>query len=245
MDRKYLAISLLAVALSFVGGFLFANAINRGELSALRGENERLKSASGGRTGSEADADLTADEIRAKIGEAAANPDNIPFQRSLGIALYRYAAMKQEPSLLAEAVTILHRAYAKEPNDLDVAITLGNAYFDIGYFEKSNRELAEARKYYEQVLRARPDNVEIRTDRGLTFYLQDPPEMDAAIADFELSLKRDPGHEKTLQFMIQAHWRSGRQEKAADYLEQLKKTKPNSRSIGELSTLLTRSPEAQ
>jgi len=43
MKAKVFWITLIAVLLSFAGGFLFANALNRGELNALKAESERLK----------------------------------------------------------------------------------------------------------------------------------------------------------------------------------------------------------
>src|SRR5688572_2432592 len=97
MDKKLVWISVLAVVISFIGGFLLANAFNRSELDALRAENARLKND---RTQTTSQPDLTADEIRQRIAEADQNPDDFSFQKNLGIALYRYAAMKQDAELL-------------------------------------------------------------------------------------------------------------------------------------------------
>ena len=42
MNGKSLAISIIAVIISFIGGFILANALNRSETDALRAENARL-----------------------------------------------------------------------------------------------------------------------------------------------------------------------------------------------------------
>ena len=44
MKNKSFWISIIAVIISFAGGFILANAFNRIELDALRAENARLKS---------------------------------------------------------------------------------------------------------------------------------------------------------------------------------------------------------
>jgi hypothetical protein len=43
MNQKVFWLSIVAVIVSFIGGFLLANALNRNELTTLRAENERLK----------------------------------------------------------------------------------------------------------------------------------------------------------------------------------------------------------
>lgn len=110
MNGKVFWLSIAAVVVSFVGGFLLANALNRSELNALRAENERLKTSSNESTENQTGLALSDEEIREKIAEADRNPNNYPFQKNLGLALYRYAAMKQDADLLAEAGRFLSRA---------------------------------------------------------------------------------------------------------------------------------------
>jgi hypothetical protein len=46
MNRKSFWISIVAVVISFAGGFILANALNRSEVETLRAENSRLKTDS-------------------------------------------------------------------------------------------------------------------------------------------------------------------------------------------------------
>lgn len=244
MEKKFFWISIFAIAISFAGGFLLANAMNRSEMAALRSENERLKAPStepqneGGLT-------LAKEEIDRKLAEAEQNAGDFQYQKNLGLALYRYAAMKQDPELLAKVVTVLDRAASLDPKDQAVTIGLGNAHFDIGYFSKNNDSFARAREYYDKALIERPDDAEIRTDVALTYYLQQPADLDKAIETFKLSLKADPKHEKTLQFLIQAYIKQQKPEEAAQFLEELKKANPASPSIAELSTMIAQSGQPQ
>src|SRR5687768_15992675 len=101
MNKKAFWLSILGIIVSFTGGFLLANALNRKELDNLRAEVERLKSAPQTKSETEPQQDaLTEDEIRQKIVEADANPQNIQFQKGLAMGLYRYASMKREPKWL-------------------------------------------------------------------------------------------------------------------------------------------------
>lgn len=236
MDKKLVWISILAVIFSLIGGFLLANALNRSELDALRAENTRLKEA---QTQTASPPELSVEEIKKRIAEADQNPDNFSFQKNLGVALYRYAAMKQDAELLADTARILQRANELNPKDYDVLVALGNLFFDIGFIKKENEKFVISRQFYEKALAQRPSDVDVRTDYGLTFFLENPPDNEKAIAEFQKSLKENPKHEKTLQFLIQAYLKNGKRTEAEDYLAQLKQINPNAPSLSEIETQMT------
>lgn len=238
MNNKSVWISIVAAALSFAGGFLLANALNRSELDLVKSENDRLKTTQTRDAKDIADTTLTNDEIQKKITEADQNPGNFQFQKSLGLALYRYSSMKQDPKILAEALRLLTRAHEIDSKDRDIQVGLGNAYFGSGYFNKDNKNFELAREFYRKALATKPSDVEVRTDLGLTYFLQEPPELPLAIEQFEASLKTDPKHEKTLQFLIQSLVKKNDGEKARLYLDQLKNTNRDNQFIPELSSLV-------
>ena len=240
MQGKHYLISALVGLVAFVGGFLLANSLNRSETERLRSELEEAKSTPD--SASQPDASLSEPEIQAKIEEAEGNPQNFQFQKGLGIALYRYGAMKQNVSVIERAIPILERASRLDPKDADVLTALGNAHFDIGYFGKDNDALARSRTAYEAALKARPDDVGLITDLGLTYYLRQPPDLERAAAEFERSLAKDPKHERTLQFYIQTLVKQSKNEKATEQLAKLREINPQNASIGELAALINSSP---
>ena len=142
-------IALIAGVVCFVAGFSFANYLNRSELSGLRGENERLKS---NQTSDSAQLNLSSEEIDAKLAEAQQNADNFAFQKSLGLGLYRYGAIKQDKAIIEKALPVLVRAHVLEANDYDVIVGLGNTYYDIGYFGKENANFERAREDRKSVV---------------------------------------------------------------------------------------------
>jgi len=239
MDKKIFWILTAAVIISFVGGFLLANALNRSELNNLRAETERLKNSSNPSPKNNAELSLSDEEIRRKIAEADQNPDNFNFQKNLGLALYRYAAMKQDADLLLEVARLLTRANQKDEKDYDVLITLGNSFFDIGYIKKDNEPLIKSRQFYQKALAQNPNDVDVRTDLGLTYFLVNPPETDKAIAEFQKSLQTNPKHEKTLQVTAQAFLSQNKPEEAEKYLTRLKEVNPQNQFLPELDLQLS------
>lgn len=241
MKGKAFWLSIAAVIGSFVGGFLLANALNRTELNNLRGENERLKTSPEKPGENQTEPALSDEEIRGKIAEADANPTNAAFQKNLGLALYRYAAMKQDAPLLAEVGRLLERAYQIDKNDSEVAVTLGNIYFDIGYFKKDNEQLGKAREFYLKVLQQKPNDADVRTDLGLTYFLNSPPENDKAIGEFQKSLQINPKHEKTLQVMAQTFLAENNPVEAEKYLARLREVNAKNQYLTELETRVAQS----
>ena len=245
MPVKYLVISLVAVALSFIGGFLIANALNRAEIEAMRRENDGLKNASNSAAAGSPDAALSAEAIREKLAEADSNPGNIEFQRNLGLALYKYASSQQNVELLADSIRLLERARSASPDDRDVLVALGNANFDIGYFGKENDRFVTARRIYDEALKAAPKDADVLTDRGLTYFLFDPPDYAAAEKEFAAALDAAPANQRTLRLAIEANWQLGRTAEAAQLLERFKQVAPQDPAIPELSTRLLTPPPTQ
>lgn len=235
MKTKVLLLSVIAVIISFIGGFILANALNRGELSTLRAENERLKNNQNSSQPSDAENALTDDEIAQKIAQADKNPSDFAFQKGLGLALYRYATVKQDTKSLDEVARLLKRANQLNPKDYDVIVALGNLYFDLGYYKKENEDLQKAREYYQSALAQKPNDADVRTDSGLTYFLSNPPETDKAIAEFQKSLAANARHEKTLQVLTQALLSQNKTAEAGKYLELLKQVNQNNESLPELT----------
>ncbi len=236
MNGKAFWLSIVAVIVSFAGGFLLANALNRNEMNQLRAENGRLKTAADETKQNQTDSTLGDDEVLAKIAEADKNPNDAAFQKNLGLALYRYAAMKQNTVLLAEVARLLNRAYENNPKDYDVVVTLGNIYFDIGYNKKDNAQFEKAREYYQKALTEKPNDADVRTDFGLTYFLTQPPEYEKAIAEFQKSLQSNPKHEKTLQVMAQTLLAQNKVAEAEKFVARLKETNANNQYLAQLET---------
>jgi len=133
-------------------------------------------------------------------------------------------------------VRLLNRAHEKNQKDSEVTITLGNAYFDIGYFKKDNEQFQKSREYYQKALVQKPDNADVRTDLGLTYFLLSPPDNERAIEEFQKSLEVNPAHEKTLQVMTQVLLVEKRIDEAEKFLVKLREVNAENQTLPELES---------
>jgi tetratricopeptide (TPR) repeat protein len=75
------------------------------------------------------------------------------------------------------------------PKDALPRVQLGNLYFDAERFE-------EAILWYTEALTLNPNNVDVSTDLGVSYYYTNQP--DRALEQFDRSLKLNPTHTKTI-----------------------------------------------
>ena len=183
--------------------------------------------------------ELSEEEIRSKIEEADKNPGNFAFQKDLGTALYRYAAMKQDVASLTQAVRILDRANLLNSKDFDVLVALGNAHFDIGFFEEDAARFQKAREVYGRALGIRPGDADVSTDLGITYFLQKPPAYDKAVAELKKVSETNPKHERSLQFLVQTFIKQNKLPDAEKTLVKLKSINPGSPAITELTSQIS------
>lgn len=211
-----------------------ANALNRGEINNLTTENERLKKQQNQSNQTQTDLTLSDVEIREKIAEAEKNPKSFGFQKNLGLGLYRYAMVKQDQDLLNEVAKLLKRAYDLNSDDYEVIVSLGNIYFDIGQIKNDAASNEKARKLYLKALEKNPKDINVRTDLGLTYLLNESTQAEKASAELEKSLELDPKNERALQYITQAEIKQGNIEKARNYLANLKKVNAQNQGIADL-----------
>jgi tetratricopeptide (TPR) repeat protein len=241
MQLKTLLMVFGGLAVGFIAGFVVANSINRSEIDQIRSQMNDGKKTND--QGQNSVSDLTADEIQAKIDEADREPGNVAYQKNLGLALYRYGAIKNDAQIIGQAARLLDRASKLTPADVEVTVGAANAWFDVGYLNKDNDALQKARTAYLGALSKNPRDGEIITDVAMTHFLEQPPNDTKAIDEFKRALAIDPKNEKALQFVIQAYLRTGDKRSAADYLNKLRQINPTNETIDALSDQLNGSSD--
>lgn len=240
MNRKAVWLSVIGILLGFAGGFLVANALNRSQLSALQTENMGLREQAAGTGKNQAGEDLSRAEIDGKLAEAKENPDNFEFQKQLGLALYRYAASKQDAELLVEVAALLERAFSLNPDDYQVMVSLANVNYDLGQINRTEQRNLKARELYLKALSKYPQDTGVITDLGLTYLLSANPDPANAAVQFETTLKIDPRHERALRYMTEAQIAVGDEEKANGFLKRLKEVNRNHPGMADLESKLTK-----
>lgn len=237
MEKNTILIAAIALLAGFIGGFLLANNMNRAEMTALRSGTSRP--AGNANTATQANNDtLSPEEIRAKVAEADASPDNFAFQKSLGIALYRYGAMKQDLGVLEQAVRILARANALDAKDFEVLVALGHAHFDVGFAKRDQKGFETAREIYQKALAIRPEDPDVRADLGISYFVQPTPDLEKAAAELKKVADANPRHDRSMQFLVEIYVKQGKVADAERVLAKLREINPSNPAITDLTSMI-------
>lgn len=159
-------------------------------------------------------------QVQAAVELAKNNPNNFEAQ-------LKAAEMYYQISRFDDAINFLKQANQLKPDDYETIVNLANANFDGSHFE-------EAEKWYSAALVKKADDVNVRTDLGLTFLFRDPPNYDRGIQEFERSLATDPNHVQTLQNLTVAYTKKGDAAKAKATLAKLESLDPKNEAIAKL-----------
>lgn len=251
----------------FVVGFVLANSINKQEDERLRGELAHARAGgaqkdSGGGNSSPSRAQgqsgaqdasgnggtlptLTDEQLKSAVAKADASPSDAETQKKAGRLFYYYALQTSDASLLPDAARILKRAHELDAKDYDTSVLAGNAFFIIARNGGDDpAALADARKLYEFALGLKPDDVDVRTRLGLTYFYSKPPDARRAIREYRQALKTEPQHEMTLQSLALALIDTGDLKEAETRLGELEKLNPSNPDLPGLRTQLEQKKNA-
>lgn len=226
MNKENILFGIVGLLGGLIIGFMFANSVNKGTVSLTPTADMKLNSnippghPDIGGTGTAGSPGGMQPEVLAAIDKAKQSPDDFDAQ-------VKAADMYYQINRFDEAIALFTRANQLKPDDREVIVHLGNANFDGGHYE-------EAEKWYGNALAKKADDVNVRTDLGLTFVFRDPPNYERAIQEFNKSLETDPSHIQTLQNLTVAYTKNGDSAKAALTLSKLENIDPKNTAIAKL-----------
>ncbi|MBI4469055.1 MAG: tetratricopeptide repeat protein [Acidobacteria bacterium] len=217
-------LSVIGLLAGFIIGFFYANHYNREAILAGASGTAAPPGMAAANTGQlPPDHPPIADEedLGAAMKLADDDPKNFDAQMAAVQSLYRAGR-------LDDAMRIMQRAIKLKPDDPQAIAQMGNLNYDLGDNksqqgdkESANPYFLEAAKWYEQALKKNPNDVNIRTDLGLTYYFRQPPDLNKAIAAYRQSLAIDPNHPQTLYNMTIALTDKGELDEAQTLLAKL------------------------
>src|SRR5215204_6800464 len=229
LNKRVLVVGALGVVLGFLSGFFLANGLNRAEQEKLRGELANARAgdgvAQGGSAAGKAEQasaplgdgsfpTLTDEQLGNAVKQADADSSNVELQNKVGQALYFYAWEKGNAQILPEVARILKRAHALDPKNYRTTVIAGDAHFLIASQGGDPATLGEARKFYEAALASQPDDAQVRTNLGRTYFFDKPSNPQRAIAEYRRALQADPRQELALQSLAAALIETGELEEA-------------------------------
>jgi tetratricopeptide (TPR) repeat protein len=222
MIRDRIVFGMLGLVLGALIGFFYSNSVNRsGSIgtgidasNAARPANLNLPPDHPPLGQSEQSSTSGAlPQVNEAIEKARREPDNFEAQMTAGDLFYQIQRFDS-------AVEFYQKANRLRPNENEPLIKLGNANFD------SERYL-EAERFYTDVLKRTPDDVAVRTDLGLTFFLRSPRDVDRAIKEFNAALAVKPDSEMALQNLALAYKEKGDTAGLQRTLDRLERLNPD------------------
>jgi tetratricopeptide (TPR) repeat protein len=224
MTKEKLLFGLGGIVLGFAIGFIFANSVNRSTSirndtavasdtstisnSGLPSNHPPLPGQKGGSTQGGA-----IPEVTAAIEKARSEPDNYEAQMTAGDLYYQIQRFD-------DALKFYENANRLRPAETEPSLKIGNTHFDAERYE-------EAEQRYAAVLRKNPNDVHVRTDYGLTFFLREPRDVDRAIKEFNTALALEPDNEIALQNLALALKEKNDSEDLEKTLDKLAAVNPN------------------
>lgn len=230
MNKENILFGVVGLLAGLIIGFMGTNSLNKGAFPAAAGATDMKLNSNvppghpdiGGTQGGPASGPAAAmqPEVQAAIAKAKQSPDDFDAQ-------IKAAEMYYQIERFDDAIALYKRANELKPEDREIVVQLGNANFDGGHYE-------EAEKWYTKALAKNADDVNVRTDLGLTFVFRDPANYDRAIQEFNRSLETDPNHIQTLQNLTVAYTKKGDATKAGTTLAKLETVDPKNTAISKL-----------
>ncbi len=231
MNKDKILFGVAGLIAGLVVGFYFANSINQQTVtSATQLPSAQMASVNSNMPPGHPDISGTGGamtgqgapqaEVQAAVSKAEQSPNDADAQ-------LKAAELYYQINRFDEAITYLKKAYELRPDDREVLVHLGNANFDGEHYQ-------EAEKWYMAALAKKSDDVNVRTDLGLTFVFRSPPNFDRAIQEFNRSLEKDPNHIQTLQNLTVAYNKKGDKAKARATLTRLESVDPGNQAIKQL-----------
>ena len=224
MNKDNVLFAIIGLLVGLIVGFMFANSVNQRSSASTLAQTSQAAALPPNHppitsnTGQEAGPDMAA--VQAAVKVARDQPDN--FEAQTKVAEFYYQVQRYD-----DALQFLKRANQLRPEDYETIVQLGNVNFDATHYE-------EAERWYTAALQKKADDVNVRTDLGLTVMFREPADLDRAISEFRRSLERDPNHIQTLQNLTVAYTRKGDAVQAQATLNKLQEVGPNNPAIASL-----------
>lgn len=233
MKKENILFVLVGLFIGFCVGFFLANNLNRSAVSQTSAvaqnptdapfPNQQAQSAADIKEAAPATGKPLAD-VSEKLDRARDEPNNFDAQMQAGSL---YLQIKGTD----KALEFFDKAAQINPKEYDKIVRLGNGYFDIGQFEK-------AEKWYAQAIAQKPDDINVRTDLGITFVERANPDLDRAVKEFQTVLKTNPKFEPAIYNLAITFYKKGDAAQVDKSLVQLKEINPQSQLSQRLQQII-------
>jgi tetratricopeptide (TPR) repeat protein len=140
-------------------------------------------------------------------------------------------------------VRLLKRAHEADPKNYETTVLVGNSLFALAQVTDASK-FGEARVYYNKALAAKPEDTNVRTLLGMSYFFGQPSEPERAIKEYRKSLAAEPRQEMALQSLAAALIATGALAEAQQRLEELQTVNPENAALSNLRAQLAQAKNA-
>lgn len=232
MSKENILFGIIGLLAGLILGFVLTNNYNRGVLSAQTVPSAPNSPMTGQQPSGQQNPGGMMPGVTEAIEKADKNPDDFEAQIKAGEMFGRIQNFDK-------AISYFEKANKIKPDDYQTLVSLGNLYFDAAVPKQEGQPLDSAKlklaqQWYEKALAKNSNDISVRTDYGLSFFLNEPKDVDRAIKEYKTSLSINANHEKTLQNLAVAYSEKKDAEGVKDTLAKLEKVNPNNKIIQKL-----------
>src|SRR5215218_1160359 len=224
VNKENTLFAIVGLLLGLMIGFFFANSVNqRAATPAVAGMPSNAPIPPGHPPVPGADGAAgggAVPEVQAAIDAARQNPTD--FDAQIKAAQLYYQIQRFDG-----AIEFLKKANELQPDNYEVMVHVGDANFDANHYE-------EAENWYTKALAKKTEDVDVRTDLGLTFIFREKPIYDRAIQEFNKVLDTNPTHTQAMQNLTVAYTKKGEAEKAKATMAKLEGIDPSNSALPKL-----------
>lgn len=228
MKKENILFGIIGLLAGVILGFIVTNNINR---NSMMGQNVPSQPNNPQMMSQQQNPGAAMPGVAEALKKADDNPADFDAQVKAGDM---FARIKN----FGKAIEYYERANKIKPDDYTTIVSLGNLYFDSASSEDSQQwdtgKLQTAQKWYEMAISKKSDDINVRTDLGLTFFLREPKDIDRAIKEYKTSLSINPNHELTLQNLAVAYREKKDTQGLMDTIAKLEKVNPKNPIIQKL-----------
>jgi len=122
-------------------------------------------------------------------------------------------------------------------------VLVGNSLFAWGQAADASK-FGEARVYYNKALATKPEDTNVHTLLGMTYFFGQPSDPERAIKEYRKSLAAEPRHEMALQSLASALIATGALAEAEKRIEELQTVNNANASLSNLRAQLAQAKNA-
>ena len=224
MTRENILFSIVGLFFGYCVAFTLVTYVNLNPGTATPSTGGGAQAGQPGAPGGAVDERELQNLLQQAEADARQRPQDFDAQRAAALANMQLGDYEG-------AIDFWLRAKELSPDDYETIVQLGNNNFEARRFETAER-------WYREALAKKPDDINVRTDLGLTYFLRQPSDYDRAIAEYRASLQINPRHEPTLQNLTIAFVRKKNFAQAEATIESLAQVNPKNPALSTLRSEL-------